>query len=328
MLPRLGILLLLFLSACDSTHSEVAAPAPEPPPRAVVKTATLAPTNSAAPIEGLAEIVIPDRFLQLDADIRSAVIAATFSAAQFARAEKLMKTSVAVSRQTFENAQRQMDADATQVRLLEDRLRQTWGDEAPFLTREGRARLVRELSAGTTALIRMDFPNSYGEVPANIRVSPLSGGAGSPIEKVWAAPVGNRAMPGVSYFGLIKTKPGLRAGDRAVLTADHGDAHAGLVVPHAAIVVFESEAWCYVELTPGAYERKAVPLTQPIEAGYLVETGFRPGEKVVVRGASTLLAREAEPVEDDDAEMDGGRKHQATASASPVVRRTVKIDVD
>jgi hypothetical protein len=155
----------------------------------------------------------------------------------------------------------------------------------------------------------MDFPQASGARPLNVRIIPLGGGPATAIDTIWIAPSGNQAMPGVSYFGLIASGPGLRAGDRAKLTAETAT-RSGVVIPSASIVVSESRTWCYVEAAPEKFERRAVPLDIPVADGYLVETGFEPGTKVVIYGASTLLAREAEPANDDeDADGAATKRH-------------------
>jgi hypothetical protein len=78
-----------------------------------------------------------------------------------------------------------------------------------------------------------------------------------------------------------------------------------VVIPSAAIIVFGGQSWCYVETGDKTYERRVVPLEDPVEGGYLVRSGFAPGTKVVVRGAGVLLAREAEP-ESDEGDDEGG----------------------
>jgi hypothetical protein len=252
------------------------------------------------------------------------VIASEFSRAQLGRADTLLKTSVSVSKQTYENAERQSESDATHLRLLESRLRQVWGDEAPFLTTESRRQLVGDLAAGTRVLVRMDFPDSYSAPPRNLRVAPLSGGAETPVDTVWVAPAGNQSMPGVSYFGLVPAGPGLRHGDRARVAADAASEHAGLVIPSSAIVVYESEAWCYVETEPQKFERRPVALDYPVDDGYLGTAGFEPGTKIVVRGASTLLSREVAPNfegEDDDDKPKEDRPSSAIA-APPLAAHT------
>ena len=270
------LVVLLALGGCDAPSSEGADTRDEPEtPVAVVKTAALEPAEIARKVEGVAAIINPDTLLQLDADLRSAVIASEFSKSQLNRAETLMKTSVAVSKQTYENAQRQSESDITHLHLLEFRLRQVWGDDAPFLTTESRRQLVGELSAGTRALVRIDFPDSYGSAPRNIRVAPLSGGAETPVETIWVAPAGNQSMPGVSYFGLIPAGPGLRHGDRARVVADAASERAGLIIPNSAIIVYASEAWCFVETEPQKFERRPVPLDYPVRRRLPRHRGLR-----------------------------------------------------
>jgi hypothetical protein len=293
----------LFLAGCNAPHSEEAArnddASDAPPP--VVETVTLTAAKDAEKLGGIATVLVPDALLQLDADIRTATVAADFSRGQLER----FRTSTLLSKQMLANAVRQEGIDASQLKLTQARLRQTWGDEAPFLDVDARQKLMTEIGAGTEAIVRFDFPDLAGGRPRNVRVVPLRGGRETKVETIWPAPSGNMAMPGVSFFGLIPAGPGLRAGDRARLIADNPEGHAGVVIPNAAIVVYASKSWCYIETAAKKYERKLVSLEAPVDDGFLVRSGFEPGDHVVVRGASVLLAREAEPgsLDDDD---DGG----------------------
>jgi hypothetical protein len=295
-LARLAALIVtVFLAGCDAPHSqesESAVRPPDPP----VRTVELTASRDAVKLEGVATILNTDALLQLDADIRSAKVAADFSRAQLAR----FRLSTMLSRQTLDNAERQAGIDASQLKLLETRLKQTWGENAPFLKTDARQNLIAQISGGEQAIVRFDFPDLASGEPRNVRVIPLRGGSETPIERLWTAPSGNLAMPGVSFFGLIPAGPGLRAGDRARLIAENPDSHPGVVIPSAAIVVYASQSWCYVETGDKKYERKAISLDYPVDGGYLVRTGFVPGDRVVVRGASVLLSREAEPGDDGD----------------------------
>jgi multidrug efflux system membrane fusion protein len=294
---------VLLLGGCDAPGSEQADDDDlSSVPPAVVQTVELASAEAARSITGVAMILNPDPLLQLDADLRAATLAADFSRGQLAR----FKLSTSLSRQTIESAERQAGLEATQQKLLETRLRQTWGDEAPFLATSVRQKLVSELSEGTQALVRMDFPDYGGQRPQNVRVAPLTGGAEAPVHTLWVAPSGNLSMPGVSYYGLINAGPGLRPGDRARLLAENSASTAGVVIPDSAIIVYGGQSWCYVETEPGKYERKEISLDFPVDNGYLARSGYKAGQRVVVRGASVLLAREAEPGDYDDDDDDGG----------------------
>jgi len=306
----------VLLSGCNAPHSEeveghpeAAETAPLPP----VHTVALTASKEAVKLEGIATVLNPDILLQLDADIRAATIAANFSHGQLER----FKASTMLSKQTIETAIRQAGIDASQLKLLSTRLRQSWGDQAPFLNVDDRQALMAEIANGSRGILRIDFPDTTADGPRNLRVVPLRGGQETKVDTFWPAPSGNLAMPGVSYFGLIDAGPGLRTGDRARVIADSTAKPTGVVIPSAALVVYAGKSWCYVETAPGKYERKVVPLDAPVDDGYLVTRDFSPGTRVVVKGASILLAREAMPGSYDDDEDDGGSPDSAP---SPVTR--------
>jgi len=207
-LARLAALIVtVFLAGCDAPHSqesESAVRPPDPP----VRTVELTASRDAVKLEGVATILNTDALLQLDADIRSAKVAADFSRAQLAR----FRLSTMLSRQTLDNAERQAGIDASQLKLLETRLKQTWGENAPFLKTDARQNLIAQISGGEQAIVRFDFPDLASGEPRNVRVIPLRGGSETPIERLWTAPSGNLAMPGVSFFGLIPAGPGFVRG--------------------------------------------------------------------------------------------------------------------
>jgi hypothetical protein len=249
--------------------------------------------------------------LQLDADIRSATVAENFSHGQLER----FRASTMLSKQMVESAVRQEGIDSSVLKLAVTRLQQTWGDKAPFLNLNTRQALMTEIVNGSRAILRLDFSDTADGLPQNVRVVPLRGGQETKVDTMWAAPSGNLAMPGVSFFGLFDAGPGLRAGDRARVIADNPDGPAGVVVPSSAIVVYAGKSWCYVKIGPDKYERREVSLDAPVEEGFLVESGFEAGTRVVVKGASILLAREATPGSFDD-DDDAGGDGQAPAGAS------------
>jgi len=306
-MKRVALLLALALGACDEPRSE--AYSPEQKADFTPVAVALEPAQGAERIDGIATLVSPDTLTQLDAEIRAAEIASAFSQRTVGR----FRGTTSLGEHRLDNAERQAATDATQVALLELRLRNAWGDTAPFLAATNRQRLVDELSSGKTTLVRVDFPRSVERDPKNVRIAPLGGGQEIALTDLWPAPSGNLSMPGTSFFGIMPTGPGLRPGDRAKAAAERSAPTSGVIVPAAAVIVFAGSSWCYVETTPGAFERKAVSLAMPVADGYLA-TDFTAGTRVVVQGASALLSREAEPgsLDDDD---DGDERPRARAPA-------------
>jgi len=302
---RAALILVLALGACDEPRSEAYTPEQEISAFKPVAVA-LEPAEAAQKIDGIATLVSPDALTQLNAEIRAAEIAFAFSQ----RTVERFKGTSSLGEHRLDNAERQAATDATQVALLELKLRNAWGETAPFLAATNRQRLVDELSSGKTTLVRVDFPRSVERDPKNVRIAPLGGGEKTALTDVWPAPSGNLAMPGTSFFGIMPTGPGLRPGDRAKVTAERNTPTSGVIVPAAAVVVHAGESWCYVEKTPGEFERTRISLSMPVAEGYLTDE-FTPGTRVVVQGASALLSREAEPGSFDDDDDDGGERPKA-----------------
>lgn len=303
-------ILLLALAACDQPRSEAYTPA-ESESEFKPVTAELQAAQLAREIDGIATLLSPDALTQLNAEIRAAELALGFSQRTLER----FKGTTSLGEHRLDNAQRQAEVDATQLALLELKLRNTWGETAPFLVADRRQALVDELSSGKTTLVRVDFPRSVERDPKNVRITPLGGGDTMPVSTIWPAPSGSLAMPGTSFFGIMRTGPGLRPGDRAKVTAERGAPLMGVVVPSAAVIVFASDSWCYVETAAGTFERKRVSLATPVADGYLTRD-FAPGTKVVVQGASALLSREAGPGSFDDDDDDDGDRPRAKRPAS------------
>ncbi len=309
-----------FAIAGEQTANKAAADADVPP--AVVKTVALETATVAQKQDGIANILSPETLVQLDADIRTAAIAADFSRREFERYRSTKSLSIHI----IEGAERQSQTADAQLASLQLRLRQTWGDAAPFLEDEPRAKLIEELTRGKTVLVRLDFLQSRREPPQNVHVLPLNGGSETTVRTLWPAPTGNAAMPGISFLGLVDAGPGLRHLDRARAVADAGAAQTGVIIPQSALIVTAGETWCYIEVAAERFERRKVALTSPVAEGYLVQDGFEPGTRVVVRGASTLLSREAEP--GDDEEDDGGAKTKAKPKATDETPVSAKSGVD
>ena len=71
-----------------------------------------------------------------------------------------------------------------------------------------------------------------------------------------------------------------------------GQEQTGVVVPSGAAVWSQGSAWCYVEQSPGKFERVSVQTGRPEAHGWFVTKGIQPGAHVVTAGAQTLLSEE------------------------------------
>lgn len=299
----LPLLVLLVLNGCDASFFEASSTKETKKEPLAIQTSEIISYQDGIKLEGLATVLSPDQLLQIDSDIRAAKIAAEYSKDKLLR----FKNSDGLAQQELFDAERQSLNDETHLLLLESRLKQTWGEQAPFLNSEERKILISYLSLGSKALVRLDIPEVLNEKIKNITILPLHGEQEKKVDLYWGSPAGNQFMTGVSYFGIIETAPGLKPGDRGRFFAERKNTKTGVIIPESSIIIFGGQSWCYVEINKEKFERRIVSLDIPVKGGYLVPAGsdFQPGMRVVVRGASVLLSREANPKDDDEASDNG-----------------------
>lgn len=71
-----------------------------------------------------------------------------------------------------------------------------------------------------------------------------------------------------------------------------GDPAKGVLLPRSAIVRQEGALWAYVRSAEEQFTRRRVEQAVPVEAGWFVPGGFKPGDALVVAGAQMLLSEE------------------------------------
>ena len=182
----LAIFALLFLAACDEPRSP--AYSSEEGSNFEPVAVELQRVELAQKIDGIATLISPDSLTLLNAEIRAAEIALGFSQRSLDR----YKGVLTLGEQRVDNAERQASTDATQVALLKLRLRNAWGDSAPFLAPANRDQIVDELASGNTTIVRLDFPRS---VDRDLRNSELLRWAAA---KRFASPGYGRRLPATS----------------------------------------------------------------------------------------------------------------------------------
>ncbi len=97
-------------------------------------------------------------------------------------------------------------------------------------------------------------------------------------------------VPSLLY--RIAPHAGLVPGVNVSVFLPSGQEQTGVVVPSSAVVWSQGSAWCYVEDSPGRFERVSVQAGRPEAHGWFVTEGIQPGARVVTAGAQTLLSEE------------------------------------
>jgi hypothetical protein len=277
-----------------------------------IMTMPLEAAQFRAETNGYGVVMAFDALAQTDADLTTAETAAQASQAALARARGLFAAEVSVSRQTVEAADRQAAADAAQVSLAQRRAAALWGPGVPWRNRQERSRFLGRLAAGDIALVRITFPSTaIGDgPPASLRIQRLDAGtaaSGWTTTTVWSAPA-DPAVPGRSFFAIVDRARGLSPGERVLAFLPEGRSEQGAIVPSAAVLIAQSQAWYYTaEIVPliipmapyVEFTRQMLDTSRPTTEGYFVPDGS-PGQSVVVQGAGLLLARETGTVEEEE----------------------------
>ena len=118
-----------------------------------------------------------------------------------------------------------------------------------------------------------------------------------------SAPFSELNLGGETYF-LRTPAEQLRIGMRLhVWLPGTGYSGTGVSIPNEAIVWYAGQAWAYVQLDEETFSRRSLPEARRTGSGWLVNDNFAIGDRIVIRGAQTLLSEEfkwAIPDEDDD----------------------------
>lgn len=66
----------------------------------------------------------------------------------------------------------------------------------------------------------------------------------------------------------------------------------GVIVPRAAVVRHNGQAWVYVQTAAEKFTRREIYLEHAVEAGWLVTAGLSSTDQIVITGGQTLLSEE------------------------------------
>ncbi|HEY8856110.1 MAG TPA: hypothetical protein VIM43_01990 [Rugosibacter sp.] len=69
----------------------------------------------------------------------------------------------------------------------------------------------------------------------------------------------------------------------------------GTLIPVSAIVWYGGQPWAYVQIHADRFGRYPVTQQSPMQGGFFVTEGFKPGQRIVVSGAQLLLSEELLP---------------------------------
>jgi len=227
----------------------------------------------------------------------TAQAAAVQSQAAAARARSLATgEEAAVSREVLETAQSKAAADQAALMLARRKTDAAFGHNAPWHDAASRQAIMARLASGRSVLVRVTFPlGALGNaIPATLQIARL--GANPKCwtsSTIWEAPADN-AFPGRGFYALLDGSD-LAQNEHITATVPVGAAQAGVIVPAAALIYGDNEAWVYVQTRPETFLKTRIDIGKPLGEGYFVADGIRAGQRIVTGGAGLLLARETNP---------------------------------
>jgi hypothetical protein len=234
------------------------------------------------------------------ADHESAQAQVDASRAQYERDRVLFEDDRNVSRKSLQDARAVMQTNQAKLQAaeaaqnsLEAILRQQFGEALASAATAPVSDLFQQLLAGRAVVLLVTLPANGLPAPAHITVDGLDGHPVS-ARKLSASPQSDPAIQGNPYF--YATESVLPVGTRTTARASLSDKSTpGLLIPESAVVWYGGQPWVYVRTAADHFTRRNVPATSPVDRGFLVTSGFRAGDQVVVGGAQLLLSEELRP---------------------------------
>ncbi len=267
------------------------------------------------------QLDLASRLASARADMSSAAAALEAGRASYASKKELHDRDKACSARMVEEAEAQVKTEEARLRaatetvqLFEASLETHTGARAsrpltlprsgevvevlvqPGETVESGQALLR-VARFDRLLARVEIPagDHIDRLPTSARVAVIGQEDGVLAgERIGWAPLVNGKTQGQTYlFRVAVNDLPVRPG--AAVTAYlglPGEPVTGVLIPRSAIVRYGGQTWVYVQTEEDRFERRAVVLHSPTEAGWFATSGVSAGDRIVVTGAQMLLSEE------------------------------------
>jgi hypothetical protein len=209
------------------------------------------------------------------------------------RLQQLYQDGGNASLQALESARSQLAAARARLTAAQSRARADWGSIIDPADDAARA-AMKDLQHGDGALLRAEFSADLKNA-AQLRYSATTTG-----EPVAAHFIGYSKAPTASTSGAAVTLAvparesrdlALRPGARLSVIAAGTQGASQALIPASAAIADGGALWCYIERTPGRFDRIALDSEHRVAQGYPAPDA-KVGARVVVRGAPLLLSLE------------------------------------
>ena len=218
---------------------------------------------------------------------------------QYTRTKSLFENDQNISAKVLESAEGNLRALETEERAAEQQLslqgslvEQQWGSVVAKWAMDGSPELDRILST-REVLIQVTFPFDQNYAAPKMILVEVPGRTRAESTLISAFPRVDPRIQGRSFLYSAPAQPDFTPGVNLISHFAVGNSTHGVVVPSAAVVWSEGKAWAYLQTSARQFSRRAVPTDSAVDTGYFVAAGFSAADKIVTRGAQSLLSEEA-----------------------------------
>lgn len=230
----------------------------------------------------------------LAADAETARAAVAASARQLERLTALAGADQSAAQRDVEAARAQLVADRARLTLACRKIGLDFGAGLERIGCNGISTLVQQAAAGQAALLRIDSTDSTLPAGGTLRV----GDRGVTAQILGPAVTADAQLQSPGVLALVRGPQAAQLGVGRVLTVQlGGNGQSGVLVPRAALMRADGGMFVYSSAKDGHFTRVALSGAVPLDGGWFVPGGpLKPGDRIVVSGATTLLGLERAPV--------------------------------
>jgi hypothetical protein len=247
---------------------------------------------SVAPqIDGYVTVLDPAELVTDLGHMESSEAAAAAASAEAERTQRLYHDEAQASLKSLQLAQAQAAEATAQARAASISFGLQWGPLAQ-LAAEARHRLLEDLTAGRTVLLRADVPGRHIGVKVENRALAEVDGTNIAVEVLGPLPRTSGASQSAGWLmQLTHAPPGLGPGTRGLAHLRTAGNLKGMLIPASALLYADDGAYVYRQEPGGtaAARYTAIPVHPQTRVGeaWLVE-GLTRNDTVVTQGAGVL----------------------------------------
>ncbi len=209
-----------------------------------------------------------------------------------ADASNVSLKTVQAARAVLASATARVNAARAAVATIASAARQQFGPALSAWASTPESPELAPFVARRQVLLRVVLPaGPSGAAPALLKVT-TDGMPAFDARLVSPSPQADPSIQGQAYFyrAAVSLATGMRVTANAPASSAQRD---GLLVPAGAIVWYGGQPWAYVQSDTTHFQRRPVDPRSPQDGDFVVTEGFKPADRVVVRGAQLLLSEES-----------------------------------